>query len=67
MRGFRDLEIWQEAHALRIEIYEVSTDFPGEEKYNLISQIRSSSTSVADLIAEAHGRYHYADKAKVLY
>lgn len=67
MRGFRDLEIWKEAHALRLEIYRISAAFPKEEKYNLTGQIRSSSSSVADQIAEAHGRYYYADKARVLY
>ena len=67
MRSFRDLEIWQEAHALRLEIYKISLNFPKEEKYNLTSQIRSSSSSVADQIAESHGRYYYADKSRVLF
>lgn len=67
MKSFRDLEIWKEAHALRIEVYRISATFPSEEKYRLTSQIRGSSSSVADLIAEAHGRYYYADKARVLY
>jgi four helix bundle protein len=67
MKSFRDLEIWKEAHALRLEIYKISAAFPKEERYNLTSQIRSSSSSIADLIAEAHGRYYYADKARVIY
>jgi len=67
MRSFRDLEIWKEAHALRLKIYKVSSSFPKEEKYNLSSQIRGSSSSVADQIAEAHGRYFYADKSRVLF
>jgi four helix bundle protein len=67
MKSFRDLEIWKEAHALRLEVYKVSGTFPKEEKYNLTSQIRGSSSSVADQIAEAHGRYYYADKSRVLY
>ena len=67
MRSFRDLDIWKEAHALRLEIYRISSSFPKEEKYNHTSQIRSSSSSVADLIAESHGRFHYADKVRVLY
>src|SRR3989304_9477823 len=67
MKSFRDLEIWQEAHALRMEIYRLSASFPSVEKYNLTSQIRRSSSSVADQIAESHGRYFYADKVRVLY
>lgn len=67
MRSFRDLDIWKEAHALRLEIYRISSKFPSEEKFNLTSQIRRSSCSVADQIAEAHGRYYFADKTRVLY
>ncbi len=67
MKSFRDLEIWQEAHNLRLEVYKISKGFPSEEKYNLTSQIRRSSSSVADQIAESHGRYFYADKVRVLY
>lgn len=67
MRSFRDLEIWKEAHDLRLEIYKLSSKFPKEEKFNLTSQIRRSSGSVADQIAESHGRYYYADKVRVLY
>lgn len=67
MKSFRDLEIWKEAHSLRLEIYRISKEFPSEEKYNLTSQIRRSSSSVADQIAESHGRYFYADKVRVLY
>jgi four helix bundle protein len=67
MKSFRDLEIWKEAHYLRLEIYKISKEFPSDEKYNLTSQIRRSSSSVADQIAESHGRYFYADKVRVLY
>jgi len=67
MRGFRDLRIWQEGHQLSVEIYELTQKFPREEKYDLISQIRSSSNSVSAQIAEAHGRFFYADKVRVLY
>lgn len=67
MRGFRDLRIWQEAHELSVEIYRLTQKFPREEKFDLTSQIRSSANSVAAQIAEAHGRYYYADKVRVLY
>ena len=67
MRGFRDLRIWQEAHKLSVEIYKITGEFPKEEKYDLISQMRSSSNSVSAQIAESHGRYFYADKVRVLY
>jgi four helix bundle protein len=65
--SFRDLRIWEKGYELLIEIYKASGEFPSEEKYALTSQIRRSSNSVIALIAEAHGRYYYADKCRVLY
>ena len=50
-----------------MEIYKITASFPGEEKYNLRSQIRSSANSVIANIAESHGRYYFADKVRVLY
>lgn len=64
---FRDLEIWKKGYHLLMKIYELTSKFPSDEKYNLTSQIRSSANGVIANIAEAHGRYYYADKARVLY
>ena len=65
--SFRDLKIWQKAYELLMKIYEITSRYPPEEKYNLISQTRSSANGVLAGIAEAHGRYYFADKARVLY
>src|SRR3989344_2240667 len=45
----------------------LSNKFPPEEKYGLKDQIDRSANSVIGLIAEAHGRYYYADKVRVLF
>jgi len=66
-KAFYELKIWQKGYELLIEIYKVSSKFPTEEKYSLTSQLRNSATSVIANIAEAHGRYYYADKVRVLY
>lgn len=65
--SFRDLLIWQKAAELVIAIYSVSRTFPKEERFGLTDQIHRSANSVAANIAEAHGRYHFADKIRVLY
>lgn len=64
---FRDLKIWGKGYELLMEIYGLTCKFPTDEKYNLMSQIRSSANGVIANIAEAHGRYYFADKARVLY
>jgi len=65
--SFRELRIWQKVHDLLMEIYKVTVQYPTEEKYGLISDTRRSANSVIANIAEAHGRYYYADRIRVLY
>jgi four helix bundle protein len=65
--GFHELNIWKKGFALLMEIYKITATFPKEEKYGLSSQMKSSGNSVIANIAEAHGRYYFADKARVLY
>jgi four helix bundle protein len=52
MQSFRNLDVWERAHALTLDIYRTSTSFPSEEKYGLTSQMRRSSASVGANIAE---------------
>lgn len=61
-KGFYELNIWKKGYALLMEIYKITTSFPKEEKYGLTSQMRDSANSVIANIAEAHGRYYFADK-----
>ena len=65
--GFYELNIWKKGYALLLEVYKITKDFPEEEKYSLSVQIRNSANSVIANIAEAHGRYYFADKARILY
>lgn len=65
--AFHDLDIWKEGHRLLELVYDATTHFPREEMYALTDQIRRSSNSIIANIAEAHGRYHFADKIRVLY
>jgi len=66
MQDFRNLDVWREAHALTLEVYETSRSFPREEQYGLTSQIRRSCASVATNIAEGCGRGTDAEFARFL-
>ena len=55
---FEDLEVWQKAHKLTMEIYKVTNKFPKEEKYRLGDQLRRSVASVATNIVEGNSRKH---------
>lgn len=56
MSTFRDLLIWQKAMKFVTEIYQETSDFPNEEKFGLVSQLRRSAISVPSNIAEGYGR-----------
>lgn len=50
INSYRDLIICQKAYKLAMEIFEISKDFPKEEKYSLIDQIRRSSRSIQQIL-----------------
>lgn len=60
--GFEELEVWEKAREIKIEIAELVKTFPVEEKFKLIDQIIRSSRSIGNLIAEGHGRFTYPDQ-----
>jgi 23S rRNA-intervening sequence protein len=45
IQHFRDLEVYQNALAAGLRIYDLSKQFPSEERYVLTDQIRRSSRS----------------------
>lgn len=59
IRSHRELEVYQRAFSLAMEIYEKSKEFPEYEKFGMTSQIRRSSRSVCSNIAEAWRKRRY--------
>ena len=59
MTGFEKLEIYQKSYDLAIRIHELSLTLPKYELYEQGSQIRRSSKSIKDTIAEGYGRRRY--------
>jgi four helix bundle protein len=64
MKDFRELKVWQKAHALTLAVYRATARFPREELYGLTSQIRRSCTSVPANLAEGCGRNGDAELAR---
>ena len=56
MKDFRDLKVWQCSHQLTLAVYRYTRDFPKDETYGIVSQLRRCSASVAANIAEGCGR-----------
>lgn len=59
INSVRDLDVYNLAFNTAMEIFEISKDFPKEEKYSLVDQIRRSSRSVCANIAEAWRKRRY--------
>jgi four helix bundle protein len=56
MRNYRDLQTWNKAHKLTLELYKLSRGFPKEEVYGLTSQLRCAASSIGANLAEGCGR-----------
>ena len=61
--GFEKLEVWQDAKCLTLLVYKATKDFPSEEKYGLVSQLRRAVISVSSNIAEESSRMSPKDQA----
>ena len=57
--SFKELIVYQKAYSVAMKIFEISKNFPPEEKYSLTDQIRRSSRSVTSNIAEAWAKKIY--------
>lgn len=56
MNRYKNLKIWKRSVALATEIYKLTSDYPTEEKYGLVSQLRRCTVSISSNIAEGAGR-----------
>jgi four helix bundle protein len=63
-RGFEDLDCYQMALEVMVQVHEFSKSLPPDEKYDLYMQIRRSSKGATGNIAEAYGRYHYLESLR---
>lgn len=61
IRTFEDLEVWKKAREVRVFVQKVVKKFPPEEKYAQTLQIRKSSRSITNNIAEGYGRFFYQE------
>jgi four helix bundle protein len=56
VKSYRELETWQTAIELVVEVYRATSLFPKDEVYGLTSQLRRAAVSIPSNIAEGQGR-----------
>ena len=66
MQDYRQLSVWRKSHELTLLIYKKVSTFPKDETYNLVSQLKRASSSIAANIAEGTGRFSSKDFANFL-
>ncbi len=54
--SFKDLEVWRKAMKLVRRVYEVSREYPADEKFGLTAETRKSTRSIPANIAEGKMR-----------
>jgi len=61
---FTEMSVWKLAMDYAVEIFNLTVNLPKQEDYALTSQIRRSSVSVSDNLAEGFGRETNLDKKR---
>jgi four helix bundle protein len=59
MNSYKDLEIYNLAYALALQVHHLTLELPKHELYEQGSQLRRSSKRIKDTIAEGFGRRRY--------
>ncbi|OGQ00934.1 MAG: hypothetical protein A2026_14495 [Deltaproteobacteria bacterium RBG_19FT_COMBO_46_12] len=67
MQSYKDLIVYQKGYKLSLEIYQVTKNYPKEEIYGLISQMRRSAVSIPCNISEGYRRGHRKEYVQFLY
>ena len=61
IQSYKNLDVWQLAMAIVIQIYRITRAFPAEEKFGLIAQLRRAAVAIPSNIAEGHSRLGAAE------
>jgi four helix bundle protein len=56
-QNYKDLVVWQKGIALAKATYQLTSNFPTEEKFGLVAQMRRAAISIPSNIAEGQARH----------
>jgi len=62
LESFEDLSVWHKSHQLVLTIYRMTNEFPREEKFGLVAQMRRAAVSIPANIAEGFKKRGLRDK-----
>ncbi len=66
MHNYKELKVWQKSRVLVKTVYQLTKNFPKEESFGLVSQMRRAAVSIPSNIAEGAGRETNKDFCRFL-
>ena len=67
VKSYKDLIVWQKSVDLSLQIYKITKNFPKEETYGIVSQMRRCAISIPSNIAEGSTRRGKSEYIQFLY
>lgn len=67
IKSYRDLLIWQKGIIFVKRVYQETANFPDNERYGLVSQLRRAAVSIPSNIAEGQARQHTGEFRQFLF
>ena len=61
LRSFEDLECWKACTEVRRFISKIIKNYPKEEKYALVDDMKRAARSTTHNVAEGFGRFHFQE------
>ncbi len=56
MHNIKELKLWNKSIDLAVDIYRLSANFPSDERFGLVSQVRRAAVSIPSNVSEGAGR-----------
>lgn len=66
VKDYKDLLIWQKGMDIAEKCYYLTKNYPKDEMYGMIPQIRRSAASIPANIAEGYGRRYTGEYVRFL-
>lgn len=63
-QSFEQLIVWQKAHSYVLAIYKITKQYPKEELFCLVNQMRRAAASITANIAEGYAKIRSKDKLR---
>ena len=67
IKNFRDLDVWKLGKKIVLEVYRATKEFPKEELYGLVGQMRRAALSIPSNVAEGFNRVHNREYRQFLF